>query len=95
MMDRVSSQYGWSDDYILSLRYARLKEICEVIDARRKEEVVTYHSYAQLFFSLISSFGSWEGRPPRLPDLFGQEKLPAPQAAEQFRTDAWWQLNDN
>ncbi len=95
MMDSVSSEYGWSDEYIRSMRYARFREIHEIIQNRRKEEAIIRHSYAQLFYNLLALLPTWKGSPPWLPDLFASEEHVSAEATEQFRTDLWWQAANN
>lgn len=94
MMDVVSSQYGWPDEHILSLTYARFKQITKVIAERQQAESVMRHSYAQLFYDLLALLPSWKGDPPRLGDIFASA-TPSEASTEQFRTDLWWKASSN
>lgn len=94
MMDSVSSEYGWSDEYILSLRYPRLQQIARVIAERQKDDSALRHSYAQLFYNLIAVLRPWEGSPPRLHDIFTHD-VPARAQTEQYRADLWWTVSHN
>lgn len=88
MMDLVSSQYGWGDEYILNLPYQRLAQIVDAISERQRGELERIHSYVQMFYTPV--WGLATGQTIQLPDLFTPVKDAFAQPTEQFRTDEWW-----
>jgi hypothetical protein len=92
MMDLLSSQYGWPDEYILGLTYARLVQIIDVVTERQKAEMKRWHHYAQIFYTPLAGLAT--GKALQLPDLFGAESA-KDKSTEQFREDLWWQKPAN
>ena len=83
LLDLISSEYGWADKEILALPYSRARQIGRAISKRHRFERIYRHSYAQLFFGILTG--------NRLPDL----NLPADDETgfrdSEYVQELWWE----
>lgn len=84
MMDFAASEYGWSVETILGMRYLQLVRMLEKARRRRFEEFMLYISLIQQ--GVLRGIGSALGsRLPALP-TWGEKE----QKKTQFKEEKWW-----